>query len=391
MNKVIFSVLVMSVFVACEKKGCTDETAVNYTEFAKQDDGSCEYAEVISRGIEAPSTYKFERNGASTVSFSGQKERMDMLSEMVAYMKTANTPGTALDEAKMLNMYANENTPFIAAELNASSKQLKDKTASSDPLIIGEIENWIKEIASISDSTEVAKFEGKSGNSGVVQSGDKAYLVNKLGQEPTQIIEKGLVGAVFMHQISYVYLGAEKMNVDNDTIEEGQSYTKMEHHWDEAFGYLFGTVDFPAEGTDRFWGKYANGRNDLLASNTKLMNAFIAGRFAITQLDYAARDAQISIIRMELEKVCAATAMHYLSLAKKEISDDALRNHAISEAWAFLDNLKYAYEGKLTSAQIAEHKKTIGEDFYSISAANLTSVIDDLATTYGFESIKSQL
>ena len=81
MNKVIFSVLVMSVFVACEKKGCTDETAVNYTEFAKQDDGSCEYAEVISRGIEAPSTYKFERNGASTVSFSGQRN------EWICYLK----------------------------------------------------------------------------------------------------------------------------------------------------------------------------------------------------------------------------------------------------------------------------------------------------------------
>lgn len=30
-------------FVSCKKKGCIDENAINYSEEAKKDDGSCEY------------------------------------------------------------------------------------------------------------------------------------------------------------------------------------------------------------------------------------------------------------------------------------------------------------------------------------------------------------
>ena len=30
-------------FVSCKKKGCTDETAINYSDNAKKDDGSCLY------------------------------------------------------------------------------------------------------------------------------------------------------------------------------------------------------------------------------------------------------------------------------------------------------------------------------------------------------------
>ncbi|WP_240623443.1 hypothetical protein [Brumimicrobium aurantiacum] len=33
---------------SCKKEGCTDETAINYSEEAKKDDGSCEYEETVS-------------------------------------------------------------------------------------------------------------------------------------------------------------------------------------------------------------------------------------------------------------------------------------------------------------------------------------------------------
>lgn len=393
MRKVSFILCVVLGLGACKKKGCTDEKAVNYVEAAKKDDGSCEYVtKVVEPPIEeAPSTYKFERNGVSTVSFSGQQARLDMLSELVAYMKTANTPGTVLDKEKLLGMYANEGSPFSEDALNTSTKQLKNKTAGNDPAIIASFEHLLLKIDSIADSTETGKHLGAEGKAGVVRSGTSAYLVDENGHEPTQLIEKGLMGAVMMHQITYVYLGEDKMNVDNESIVEGKSYTTMEHHWDEAFGYLFGTVSYPTEGTDRFWGKYCNGRDALLGSNEKLMDAFIKGRFAITQKDLTSRDAQITIIRDELEKVCAATAIHYLNSAKANISDDALRNHALSEAWAFLDDLQYAYNGKLTKATIESHKKSIGINFYAVTAANLNKVRDELASTFGWTSIKDQL
>jgi hypothetical protein len=44
--KFIFPLLVMGtlVLVSCKKEGCTDAAAINYSEEAKKDDGSCEYA-----------------------------------------------------------------------------------------------------------------------------------------------------------------------------------------------------------------------------------------------------------------------------------------------------------------------------------------------------------
>ncbi len=392
MRKVSFLLVGMLALAACKKEGCTDEKALNYVEKAKKDDGSCEYEKIIVEPeVQAPTSYKFERDGESTVSFSGQSDRLDMLSEMVSYMKTTNTSGTSIEAAKLLDMYGNENSPFSNPDLNASTKQLKNKTAGDDPTIIAEIEALMKEMARLSDSTEAGKYEGAEGKAGVVQSGTKAYFQNEKGQEFTQLIEKGLMGAVFMHQISFVYLGASKMDVDNEAKVEGKSYTKMEHHWDEAFGYMFGTVNYPTEGTGRFWGKYTNGRDDFLGSNEKLMNAFIKGRFAITQKDMTTRDAQIVIIREELEKVCAATAIHYLNSTKSKITDDALRNHALSEAWAFIGDLKYAKNGKLSASEIEAHKSKLGDNFYAVKAADLTSVRDALAATYGLESIKEQL
>ena len=36
----------VAVVPACKKKGCTDETALNYSEEAKKDDGSCIFPDV---------------------------------------------------------------------------------------------------------------------------------------------------------------------------------------------------------------------------------------------------------------------------------------------------------------------------------------------------------
>ncbi len=392
MRKVSYTLVILIGLSSCKKEGCTDSNAINYVESAKKDDGSCEYETVIDEPVPTPpSTYAFVRNGTATVSFTGQVHRMDMLSELSTYLKSSNTPGVNIEKDKLLAMFANENNPFLNKDINASGKDLKSKTASNDPTITAQFESWMDAIATLSDSTVSDKYEGSDGIGGVVKSGSKAYLFNHNGIEYTQLIEKGLMGAVFMHQISFVYLGDEKMNVDNETVESGQNYTKMEHHFDEAFGYFFGTVNYPTDGTDRFWGKYANGRDPLLGCNKVLMDAFIKGRFAITQKDYAERDAQILIIRNEVERVCAATAIHYLNATKQNLTDDALRNHALSEAWAFMDDLRYAKNGKLSVAQIAAHKATIGSNFYNVSTANLNKVIDDLAGLYGMENIKSQL
>ena len=53
------------------------------------------------------------------VSYSGQTARLNMLSELGSYAKSASEVGAnALDATAMKNMFANENSPFADADLN---------------------------------------------------------------------------------------------------------------------------------------------------------------------------------------------------------------------------------------------------------------------------------
>ncbi|UTW63237.1 DUF4856 domain-containing protein [bacterium SCSIO 12741] len=393
MTKVRFLVVglaMVAAFSSCKKEGCTDPTATNYDSDAKEDDGSCIAATVDSKYTQ-PSTYVFTRNNETSVSYSGQTNRLDMLSEMTSYLKSANTPGTSLDATKLLNMYANENSPWSTADLNESSKQLKNKTAGGDASIQAYFEGLMNAAAAGSDSTVTGQYDGANGKIGVVQSGTKAYLMDAKGMEYTQLIEKGLMGAVFYHQITNVYLGSGKMDVDNESLVDGKNYTKMEHHWDEAFGYFTSAPDFPANGTDRFWGKYSNSRDGLLGTNSAIMTAYLKGRTAIINKDYTARDEAIAEIRKQLERVCAGTAIHYLNSAKADFADDALRNHTLSEARAFINDLRFGYEPSLSGAQLDAILAKLGDNNYEVKTADIDWAIDQLGAIQDLASHKANL
>jgi hypothetical protein len=334
--------------------------------------------------LDVPSTYDFEN-----VSYTGQTQRLDMMEELTVYMKTAND-GAVLDAEVMLNMYANENNAFDNAGLNeADTKELENKTVQID---ISKFQGFIRDFAAA--TSEAAGGEGSNGVAGVVTStndASKQYFFDSTGFEHIQLIEKGLMGSCFYFQAVSIYLGSEKMDVDNETIEAGQG-TAMEHHWDEAFGYLGAPTDFPST-TDgaRFWAKYANGRDALLGSNEALMNAFIKGRAAISNQDLETRDEQILIIRNEWEKVSAGTAVHYLNEAAANFADDAIRNHTLSEAWAFVHALKYNPNQKLSNADIEDVLKELGENFYEVTPDNINAAKAMLVEAYGFEDIQNQL
>ena len=57
--------------------------------------------------VNTPETYSFERDGNSTVSFSGQTTRIQMANEIINRMKDFSTTETIL-----LNMFSNENSSF---------------------------------------------------------------------------------------------------------------------------------------------------------------------------------------------------------------------------------------------------------------------------------------
>ncbi|HLU84432.1 MAG TPA: DUF4856 domain-containing protein [Vicingaceae bacterium] len=345
-----------------------------------------------------PSTYVFlDGSNQSTVNFDGQKQRLEMLSEMVVYMKTGNTVGTTLSASQLKAMYANNAYTWADAPglgMTGSTKQLKDKTAAGDIGVQAMFENYMDSIA-VHSSLNFSNSTETYGQAGVWTNGTKSYLMSGTGFEYGQIIEKGLMCAVFMNQMTVNYLGT-LADDDNTTPLAGKTYTEMQHHWDEAFGYFTSEIDYPTNGTDRFWGKYAQGSNEtLLSTGTNIMNAFLKGRAAIDNNDYATRDAQITIIRDQIEKVCAGTAIHYLNEAKANITNPTIKNHVLSEAIAFIDGLRYGYNSingvSITSAEIDMALGYIGNDFNSVTITNLNLAIDLIASKTGLNDVKAAL
>jgi hypothetical protein len=396
--------LFATVFLAtsCNREGCTDASALNFDEKAKKNDGSCIFAE---SSLSVPGNYSFlDQDGNNTVSFSGQTQRQHMLIEIIAYIESANTPGISIDSQLLKNMYANEGVTWEDSNglgLNESTKNLKGKTAASegnaDPMWQAYFENLFDQLEAISGSTIDQEFSGGPGIAGVVQSStnpDKAYLMNEQGWDLAEMVEKGFMGAVFYNQCTMWYLSNDEMNVDNSAAEDadnGKYYTAMEHHWDEAYGYLTDGINFPTDGTDHFWGKYADGRNDLLGLADNLSLAFRTGRAAIVAKDYGTRDAQIEEIRHDFALVSAATAIHYLNGTLENLADHALRNHQLSEAWAFIDALRFGQLDGLSVGIIDGWLATIGTDFYAATSVDLNLVKDELASQYGLTSIADSL
>jgi len=370
-NVLALMAIALITFSACKKEGCTDETATNYNDKAKKDDGSCLYDEEPAYNI--PSTYSFtDGAGNSTVSYEGQIERLDQLSEMVVLMKTGiNTP---LNAQTLKDMFANVGGNGNGNFSFTSTKQLKDKCFSLDQTMF---ETWMDEIAVASASHASTASDGQAGT---LTSGSSTYLFDENGMEHVQLIEKGLMGAVFMYQALNVYFGDSKMNVDNTTAVNtglGQYYTAMEHHWDEAFGYFGVETDFPTSAGTRFWGKYCNSQNATLNCNADMMNNFLKGRAAIKANVLTDRDAAITAIRTEWEEISAYQSIKYLSDAVGYFgNDDAKFLHALSEAYAFAWNLRYAPD-TTRRMNVSEHGDLMdlfGTNFWSLSVADLNAI-----------------
>ncbi|MDX1684526.1 MAG: DUF4856 domain-containing protein [Saprospiraceae bacterium] len=343
---------------------------------------SCNKDEDVS--YEVPQFYDFEN-----VSYTGQQERLAMLLEMKNYMKTSQTKGVSLNADRLKAMYANETGANFSQNYN---KQLENKTFES---VQKDFRSLMDELAEASKSV----LDGSDGVSGVIESKDgiKAYLVGEDGLDHAQVIEKGLMGACFYYQATSVYMGDDRMNVDNDVVEPGRG-TAMEHHWDEAFGYFGVPLDFPSNLSGLFfWGDYSNKRNDLLNSNEQLMDALIKGRAAITNNDLETRDEAITEARENWELVAVGSALHYINAGIEKFDDMAIRSHALSEAIGFVYSLQFNLNKKMSNTEIQNVLSLIAgsADFetmnlYDTSIENLDLAKDALASAYGLESIKDE-
>lgn len=339
--------------------------------------------------IDIPSTYTFTRDANSTVSFSGQTERLNMLALMSTYLKTSNTVGaTALDAVLLNDMFANENDPFSG---QAFAKNLKSKCFASDTLIFQQL---FESVATASIATGTAS----DGTAGVLITGSSdptvGYRVNANGVEPTQVILKGLMGSVFFYQAMEVYLTEDRMGqVGNSDLVDGKNYTDMEHYFDEAFGYFGIPTDFPSVisvDDARFWGKYCNKRNDGLYPNinAEMSEAFRTARAAISCKDYALRDQAIQTIMDKWAIIIAASAVNYLNEGLSTSGTaEYKRHHVLSEAIGFMLALKYHFNGgnakyppHYAYGNVESGLNTLNSttNLYTISDVDIQHVIDEV-------------
>jgi hypothetical protein len=63
----------------------------------------------------------------------------------------------------------------------------------------------------------------------------------------------------------------------------------------------------------------------------------------------------------------------------------------LTEAIAFVRALSYNPGKKITTAQIAEIEKSIGDDYYEVSQSGIDSAIDLLSGIYGLDDVKAKL
>lgn len=374
--KITYISIVLStlVLVSCKKEGCTDPSATNYSENAKKDDGSCTY-EKASYFI--PTTYSFvDAAGNSTVDYPGQLDRLEQIRQIIAKMDLATTSTISGQDLK--DMFANVNGNGNGNFNFTSTRQLKDKCFSLDQNLI---ESWMDSLAANSAFHAQTASQGQAGTLMVEGS---LHLFSSQGIEYAERIEKALMGAVQMYQALNVYLDTQVPTADNSSLVSGQKYTAMEHYFDEAFGYFGVDKTFPSIIPGDLWGEYCNNQNPSIGCNALMMDNFLAGRAAIVNDDYTARDQAILNVQDTWEKITAYQAMAYLDEAMANVNNPGLLFHSLTEALGFVNNLKYAPDDtrNLSQTELAAILAKFNSNFWSVTLADLQDIKSDIDAKY---------
>ena len=362
----------------------------------------------------APANYSFLRDGVTTVSYSGQSTRIAMGQEFVSALKDATKTETQLDAMFDHQEGSNDFEDADNLGLNASSKNIRSKTAASTDLfsanttdataIKNQFDSWIAE--QVSDVFPNWSSDASAGVAGKIQEagGGSTRYVNGKGIEINQAINKGLIGGLMADQMLNNYLGSAVLDAgtntaDNDagTLADGKNYTTMEHKWDEGFGYLYGADDQenPTLGADSFLNKYlarVEGDPDFQGIAATIYDAFKLGRAAIVNKDYLTRDAQVDIIREHVSKIIAIRAVYYLQQGKANLGTDwASAFHDLSEGFGFVYSLQFTRKPGTNAAYFSFSEVngfistlTVGNGFWDITANQLDTMSETIAARFSF-------
>ncbi len=341
--------------------------------------------------VDAPMTYEFSHEGASTVSYSGQAGRLE--TAKLVYNALNAAEGSATIDRTALDLIID----------NGNSK-LITKTAENDvnrSHIIDDLNSILDTYCANSATYDLGTVavEGVAGWKG-------SYQVDARGWEGDQQFAKMLIGALCLEQVNYDYL--TKMDVDNedrtysnftDGVPNGNNnvYTKREHYYDEAYGYVYGLDDSDLDAdinNGLLLGKYLNKHS---AGNSysgvdyrqRVYDAFKKGRQAVVDNCQEELDLQITEINNCLSKVVAWHAQNYLTSAAGALGTDDFF-HDVSEAWGFVYSLQWT---KVDGAPLFSHIQVetmletldSGTGAWSLSAETLNNMATDINNTVTFD------
>ena len=364
--------------------------------------------------VSTPETYSFSRDGNSTVSFSGQTTRIQMANEIINRMKDFSASETTLHD-----MFSNKNNSFSNEALNSSSKNVKSKTAASKDFfesnvsgsaaVRADFEGWLT--AQVDEVFPAQNTVASEGIAGQIADGSSTRYVNAKGLEYNQAFNKSLIGALMVDQILNNYIstsvldaGSNKDNNNNDVVVDGKGYTNMEHKWDEAYGYLYGTSADKANpnatigSDDSFLNKYlgkVDSDSDFSGIAQTIFEAFALGRAAIVAKDYTLRDSQTAILRENISQVVAVRAVYYLQKGKNllaaETPDYGAAFHDLSEGYGFVYSLQFTRKPGTNLPYFSRAEVlafldqiTTGNGFWDVSPATLEAISTEIASRFNF-------
>ncbi|MCF8714947.1 DUF4856 domain-containing protein [Joostella atrarenae] len=377
------------------------------------DDDNMGGEEVIE--VTAPASYVFNRGSETTVSFTGQTQRIAMATELASAMMDFDNSSEAL----LLNVYANEENPFSDTALNESGKSIKSKVAASaeyfatNTVLSNEIKTKLEgflssQINEVFPNQEVVAEKGVAGQITGVGSTRIRY-VSANGLEYNQTFAKSIIGSLMLDQAINNYLsddvldqGDNRSNNDDDIVEDGKNYTTMEHKWDEAYGYLYGASQDPTNpnltlGDDRFLNSYlgqVDEDSDFNGVAANVFDAFKLGRAAIVAKNYEVRDEQAEIIQENLSIVPAVRAVHYLMGGKASIEAEDFGSafHELSEGYGFVFSLQFTHNPETDAPYFSSSEVNGFIDqmmqgeygLWDVSPEVLEEISEEIAAKFGF-------
>lgn len=364
---------------------------------------SCDDGDDGAIPVVTPSTYTFERNGESTVSYSGQTTRLNQSNELY---NALNDNSASLSDLNL--MFQGDNgysAGFSDAKLNGTSKIIGSKTSASElrgnGLTKAQFVQWLTDY----NEDIIPNWAADASNGNAGQYGNYHFTSN--GHEIDQLFFKGLIGAFCLDQIVNNYVhpfqldsGSRTEDNTNNVLSEGKNYSDMEHKWDEGFGYLYGQVadvtlnnGLPADGESagnllmKYFIKVEENYDPGIAQ--RVYDAFKRGRAAIVAKDYDEREVQAKIIKQELSKVVGQYAVHYLNGAYTSISGGGDRRdafHGLSEGYGFVLSLQFTNDGNdepyFTKKEVDEYLQQL-DNFYTVEANTLLDIHNEIKSRFG--------